>query len=108
MTSTSRRAQFDDRAFGRRLRLARIALDVTEQEAATAVGRTAKTWRKYERTGEGYCTMPLVRFVQRYRVSPEWLLTGDGHDLKPHLTHQARGKLAILPICGAEGRRRVN
>ena len=48
MTSTSRRAEFDDRAFGRRLRL---ALEVTEQEAAAAVGRTAKTWRKYEQTG---------------------------------------------------------
>ncbi len=95
MTRTS--AEFDDRAFGHRLRIARLALDVTEHEAAVAVGRTVKTWRKYEQTGEGNCTMPLVLFVQRYRVSPEWLLTGDGHDLKPHLTRQARGKLAILP-----------
>ena len=45
MTSTSRHAQFDDRAFGHRLRIARIVLGVTEREAAAAVGRTLPTWR---------------------------------------------------------------
>jgi hypothetical protein len=75
MTSTSRHAQFDDRAFGHRLRIARIVLGVTEREAAAAVGRTLPTWLKYERTGEGRCIIPLLRFVQRSRkprVASHW------------------------------------
>ena len=37
-----------DRAYGRRLRLTRIALDITEAEAAAAHGVTLRTYRRWE------------------------------------------------------------
>ena len=45
---------FDDRAFGHRLRVTRLALGITEAEAAKAAGRSVATWRKYEATGKGH------------------------------------------------------
>jgi transcriptional regulator with XRE-family HTH domain len=67
----------DHRGFGRRLRATRIALGLTEEQAAAAAGRTVETWRKYEATGTGYCTGPLLLFCQRYPdVSLDWLFCG--------------------------------
>ena len=52
-------ADFHDRAFGYRLRVTRIALGITEAPAAPAA--TVDTWRKYEATERGHCTLAMLR-----------------------------------------------
>jgi hypothetical protein len=96
---------FDYQGFGHRLRVTRIALGITEAEAAAAAGRGVDVWRKYEATGKGNCTMPVLRFAEQYDVSFDWLLTGDGGGICPHLAKQAQGKVAILPTKGPSYRR---
>ena len=44
-----------DRAYGRRLRLTRIALDITEAEAAAAHGVTLRTYRRWEAGSPARC-----------------------------------------------------
>ncbi len=39
-------------------------------------------------------------------ISLDWLLVGDGVNLKPHLTKQAPGKIALLPVMTREHRER--
>jgi hypothetical protein len=55
---------FDYRGFGHRLRTSRLALCITEDQAATAAGCSVRSWRKYEETGRGYCTRPMVRLAR--------------------------------------------
>ena len=95
---------FDDRAFGHRLRVTRLALGITEAEAAKAAGRSVDTWRKYEPTGKGHCTMPLLRFAHHYDVSLDWLIAGDAARIRAPLT---KGNVAILPAKGPWSRRAV-
>jgi Helix-turn-helix domain len=52
---------------GQRLRIARMRLCISEQEAAAAAKVTVKTWRKYEAGGGGYCTITVVNFALAYR-----------------------------------------
>ena len=87
---------FDDRHFGRRLRVTRIALGITEAQAAKVAGRSVDTWRKYEATGKGHCTKAVVRFAGHYDVSLDWIVCGDPRGL-PQST---KGKVAILPVKG--------
>ncbi len=56
------------RGFAQRLREARIALGISEVEAAAAAGRSVLTWRKYEATGKGRCTFAVARFAKHYGV----------------------------------------
>lgn len=66
-------------AFAQRLRSVRLALGLSEEEAARAAGRTVKTWRKYETAGfRGITTGALLRFVKAYRLNVDWLFAGDG------------------------------
>ena len=75
--TTSRRAVLDRKAyrkayykaFGKRLREARVRLGLTEQEAAKAAGRSVATWRLYEETGNGHVTRPALEFFSKYRVA---------------------------------------
>lgn len=74
---------FDDAAFARRLRSARLALGLSEEEAASAAGRSARTWRRYEETGAGHVTRPLIKFVKEHRINLfrhgielDWLIAG--------------------------------
>lgn len=78
MKAKKYREDFDYKAFGRRLRSARLALGLSEEEAAAAAGRTVKTWLKYESTGCGYITEAILRFVDKHRVNLDWLFAGDG------------------------------
>jgi transcriptional regulator with XRE-family HTH domain len=73
---------FDYIGFGQRLRRARLALGLTEQEAAEAARRTVETWRNYEATGKGYCTSPVLRFSEKFDVSLDWLLVGEGRPFR--------------------------
>ena len=81
----------DRKAFGQRLREARVRLGLTEQEAAKAAGRSVATWRLYEETGNGHVTRPALEFYSKYRVALrehhidlDWLVAGDGQPLPPH------------------------
>jgi len=74
---------FDDEAFGQRLRQLRIALGLSEAEAAAAAQRSVATWCRYEATGIGRMTRPLLSFMAAHRhrlVEGEisWLFTGVG------------------------------
>jgi transcriptional regulator with XRE-family HTH domain len=97
---------FDDRAFGHRLRVTRLALGISEQEAAEAFGRSLATYRRYERRGlpERASGLNVIRFGRKYHVSMYWLLDGDPSNVKRHLT---KGRLAILPVKGAAYRERM-
>ena len=44
----------------------------------------------------------ILAFAETYKVSIDWLITGEGFGLGPHLTVRTAGKLAILPIDSAE------
>lgn len=85
---------FDHRGFGHRLRVARIALGLTEKQAAKAAGRSVRTWRKYEATGEGNCTAAILNFVREYpSVSIDWLVVG-----RSAKRDQPPGVIALLPL----------
>jgi transcriptional regulator with XRE-family HTH domain len=67
------------RDFGRRLRLTRSALGITEVEAAAACLITLRTYRRRE-AGLPYRRwhLGLVSFAKKYDVSLNWLLAGSG------------------------------
>jgi transcriptional regulator with XRE-family HTH domain len=91
---------------GRRLRVARLALGVTEKEAASAATVTLRTWRKWESGAVPRGNIfKLVSFADKYDVSLDWLITGDGAGVGNHLARSARGKIAILPAAGLWRRR---
>jgi transcriptional regulator with XRE-family HTH domain len=69
---------YDYAAFAARLRQVRIEMGLTEEEVAAVAGRTVETWRRYETTGRGQITLPLVKFASRYNLSLDWLFDGDG------------------------------
>jgi transcriptional regulator with XRE-family HTH domain len=75
---------------GQRLRIVRLALGISEQEAAEAGGVTVQTYRR--------------GFVRRYDVSLDWLVRGKGEALGRHLSKNAGGKIAILPVSRPERR----
>jgi transcriptional regulator with XRE-family HTH domain len=91
--------------FGHRLRVTRIALGLTEEQAAAAGGRSVDTWRKYEATGKGRCTAALLQFCRQYDVSLDWLVCGDTARVGGHLAKQAQGTIVVLPIKGPSYRR---
>ena len=96
MTPMLQPPEIDDRELGHRLRVTRIALGITEAQAAAVAGRTVDTWRKYEATGKGRCTQAVVRFAAQYHVSLDWLFCGDPRGRAYLMT----GKIAILPVKG--------
>jgi transcriptional regulator with XRE-family HTH domain len=83
-------------AVGRRMSLARLALGISEQEAAAAWQVTLRTYRKYEAGAPQRSIGPLLCFADRHDVSIDWLICGDPACLKRHLTSRAEGKVAIL------------
>jgi len=82
---------------GHRLRVTRLALGITEREAAAASGVTVRTYRRWEAGGYPRGT-GLRDFAARYDVSMDWLLFGGAATIRPHLAKRAGGKLAILPV----------
>ena len=99
----SRRLPTSCRGYGRRLRLTRLTLGVTEGEAAAALGITLRTYRRWEaRRWPPVSAGPVLAFAEIYDVNIDWLIKGEGFGLKPHLTVRTAGKLAILPLDSAE------
>ena len=105
-TPSNRYRSFDYRGFAHRLRVSRIVLGITEAEAAAVAGRSVNVWKKYEATGKGNNTAPIMRFVDQYSLSFDWLVTGDGDRISPHLAKRAQGKVVILPVKGPNYRSR--
>jgi transcriptional regulator with XRE-family HTH domain len=95
---------WDQQACAHRLRVTRIALGITEQEAADAHGVTVRTYRKWEAGANQRSIRPTLRFAEKFDVSMDWLLGGEGFNVGRHLQ---RGKVAILPVTSAEWQRRV-
>jgi transcriptional regulator with XRE-family HTH domain len=91
-------------AFGHRLRVTRIALEISEQEAAKAFGVTLRTYRKYEAGGHQRGN-GASDFAEAYDVSLDWLCHGEGDGLSAHLRKNVGRKVAILPLCSAKRRR---
>jgi len=85
------------RAVGRRLRVMRGALGLTEQQAAKGFGVSLRTYRRYEAGQRQRSAVPAVNFARRYNVSLDWLFDGDRHRIGRCLSHSA-GKIAILPV----------
>jgi transcriptional regulator with XRE-family HTH domain len=86
------------RHVGHRYRVARLALGLTEQEAAAAAGVTVKTWRKWENQGPGRAGhLGPLDFAARFDVSIGWLFCGEGESIGSHLAKHANGVIAILP-----------
>jgi transcriptional regulator with XRE-family HTH domain len=69
------------RAVGHRLRVARIVLGITEEQAAADFGVSLQTYRRYEAEarqrgrGWGHCRLRrIVGFAERYDVDLDWLV----------------------------------
>src|SRR5262249_18256409 len=91
--------------YAHRLRVTRIVLGISEEEAADAHGVTLATYRKWEdgrppRSGE-----PYLAFSAKYDVSLDWLIAGEAADMGDHLSNRAPGKVALLPVRGPLHRR---
>jgi hypothetical protein len=68
--------------FAHRLRLLRKALQFSEQEAADALCVTLRTYRRYERAQPTRPNHPGIQdFAERFGVSINWLLAGEGRVL---------------------------
>jgi transcriptional regulator with XRE-family HTH domain len=67
-----------NRGFGRRLRETRIALGLSEEQAAKQAGRSVKAWRKYEETGSGRLTPAVIRFAKanKDKINFSYLFSG--------------------------------
>jgi transcriptional regulator with XRE-family HTH domain len=91
---TTKICELDWRAIGQRFRLTRLALGITEKEAADAYGVTVRTYRKYE-DGRPQRN-DFLGFVEKYDVSIDWLILGDRSRLGKHLSKLSEGKVAVL------------
>jgi hypothetical protein len=95
------------RAFGRHLKVARIVVGISEQEAACDFGVTIRTYRKYDAGREPRGSQSTSRFARKHGISQDWLLFGEGALIRPHLPKGARGKVAILPALSPRWRRPI-
>ena len=59
-----------------RLRVSRIALGLSQDQAAAALGRSSSTWRKYETAERRIPDEVLIAFCIRYELSLDWLVRG--------------------------------
>ncbi len=85
------------RGFGDRLRLARLALDLTERQAAAAAAVTLQTFRRWERRRWPHQRWDAVAaFAAAYDVSFDWLLLGDPGGLGGHLSKRTAGKVVLF------------
>jgi transcriptional regulator with XRE-family HTH domain len=98
-------AKFSWRLCGHRLRITRIALGLTEKEAADAHAVSLRTYRKWENGGRQRGS-GFLKFAEKFDVSLNWLVGGEPADVGAHLAKHASGKVAILPAMGRKYRAR--
>ena len=94
------------KGYGHRLRVTRLALGLSEQQAADAHQVCLRTYRRYgdsapHRSGEGW-----LRFAKQYDVSLNWLAGQGSLEIGHHLRF-SKSKVAILPILTAERRAKL-
>lgn len=96
--------RYSARAFGHRLRVLRIALGLSEKEISEIAGCTPASWRNWEATGKMRGNRPMLRVAKKFEVSLDWLIDGEGHNIKDHLSRRTPGSVAILPVKGPRTR----
>jgi transcriptional regulator with XRE-family HTH domain len=97
-------AKFRWIATGRRFRLARLALGLTESDAAEACGVSLRSYQGYEAGKRQRSMIPACEFSERFDVSLDWLFCGDTSRIRRHLAKGSIGKVAILPFTGKRNR----
>ena len=78
-----------------RIRAARVAVGLSQSEAASAIGVQPHTVYRYERQGLTPSIDLLAKLAALYRVSIDWLVTGS--------EHVARATEPALAPTGTEG-----
>jgi len=96
--------RFSWRATGHRLRVTRLALGLTEQQAAGDCGVSMRTYQKYESGHPQRGTSAMLKFVQKHDVSLDWLFNGEAEWIGRHLAQNAKGQVVILPAAGPHHR----
>jgi transcriptional regulator with XRE-family HTH domain len=97
--------RFSWRLCGHRLRITRIALGLTEKEAADAHAVSLRTYRKWENGGRQRGSA-FLRFAEKFDVTLDWLVGGETARVGSHISNHAKGKFPILPAKGLKYRRR--
>jgi len=64
------------RAHGERLRIARMVLAISEQEAAATCGVTLPTYQKWEQGARQRSAQGILAFCKKYGVYIDWLMLG--------------------------------
>ncbi len=68
---------------GKRLQIARAVVGISEQQAASDLGITLITYRKWEKgCQQRASTDRFVNFADKYDLSLDWLFIGEGLPLK--------------------------
>lgn len=96
-SSDSTNPSYDRKAAGERLRITRIALDLTEAQAATGFGVTVRTYRRYEAGRMPRYADPIIAFCSKHDISVDWLIVGDSSRLR-----RICGRVTILSARGAQ------
>jgi transcriptional regulator with XRE-family HTH domain len=91
-----------DRARGLRLKVARLALGISDVEAAAACGVSLKTYSGYERGLPQRWSITL-KFAREFNVSIDWLVLGNAANIGIHLAERSAGPVAILPAGSGSG-----
>lgn len=86
-------------AVGHRLRTARIALGISEAEAAGGCKVSLRTYRRYE-IGRPQRDSGVIDFGNKFGLSLSWLATGEGAYVSAAFAKEAAGKIALLPAKG--------
>jgi transcriptional regulator with XRE-family HTH domain len=94
--TTKEHARSYYRDFGQRLRTVRQTRGVAEQDAADTAKVTLRTWRRWEAGGTTRAGLWLSLFAERYDVSYDWLLEGQGPMALSEYRHLVK-ELAALP-----------
>jgi len=95
------------RMIGRRLRLARAVLDLTEAQAADVFGCTVATYRKREAGCRWNDIDGMCAFANRFNVNLDWLWDGEPSRVGRALSYDAPGKVAVLPVVSAKRRKEI-
>ena len=93
------RSAINWREAGRRLRVTRLVLGLSEAESCRCI-RRLQTYRKYEAGARQTSMSPSLNFAQKFDVSLDWLVQGEAGGIRSHLAKHSSGKPAILPAVG--------
>lgn len=91
-------------AVTQRMVVAREVLGLSETQVADALGVSLAKLRDYKFSVPNPSLM--LRFGEIFDVSIDWLVSGEGAGIKPHL-RKTQSKVAILPVQGKDHRRHL-